>query len=86
MPLIDPLADALPSALTSSRGIRSVDAQVLPETQELEWGGQVVDCLMIEYTGDDFHARTWVRASDGLVLRQETDSRGERMVMERQKL
>jgi hypothetical protein len=48
---------------------------VLPAYQTLAWDGadEPVSCLVIEYhEGSELRARTWIRASDGLVLQQES--------------
>jgi hypothetical protein len=42
-----------------------------------------VPCLVIQYTGDDISARTWVRQSDGLVLRQEATQHGDTWILDR---
>ena len=33
--------------------------------------------MIIEYNGDDVHGRTWVRISDGFVLKQEMTLHGD---------
>jgi len=73
MPLVDPVGAALSTVMPGfASGPRVLDAAVLPETRLLSWDSRDVPCLLIEYTGDnDVSARTWVRQSDGLVLRQE---------------
>jgi hypothetical protein len=59
-------------------------ATVLPEPQPLDWGGQQVRCLVIEYRGgQDMTARTWVRQDDGVVLQQEASFKGDRMLLKR---
>jgi len=64
-------------------GPRELLAEVLPQTQPLTWQGQVHDCWVIEYRSKEVAARTWVRASDGLVMRQETIGMGERLTLQR---
>jgi hypothetical protein len=51
----------------------------------LVWDGTEVDCWQIEYRepGHKPAARTWVRRSDGLVLRQEAGHAGVELVLER---
>jgi hypothetical protein len=84
MPLVDPLRDALAAKLGTNLGARFLDAEVLPKTEPVRWGGQEWSCLVIEYHGDDgTSARTWVRESDGLVLRQLATVQGERLVLQR---
>jgi hypothetical protein len=89
-PLLDPLNDALEAVLPAflrrqARTTRFAGAEVLPDTYLLYWDGRrpAVPCLVIEYTGDDFKARTWVREIDGLVLRQEATKAGQTMTLQR---
>jgi hypothetical protein len=42
-----------------------------------------VPCLVIQYTSDNISARTWVRESDGLVLRQEATQHGDTWILDR---
>ena len=56
---------------------------VLSEQQTLDWHGQSVACWVIEYRRDEVVARTWVRVSDGKVLKQEAFQKGERLTIER---
>lgn len=41
-------------------------------------------CWVIEYRGEQATAKTWVRVSDGKVLRQEASGQGEVLVLERE--
>jgi hypothetical protein len=90
MPLVDPLADAVRQTLPKGAGFLNtqptyLNAEVLHERKTLTWQKQEVTCLVIEYRGDhDFTARTWVRESDGLVLRQEATQGGETLTLERE--
>lgn len=59
-------------------------AEVGTEPQPLRWNGEDVPCWVIEYRGGDVRAKTWVRASDGKVLRQEAFGMGERIALERE--
>src|SRR5207302_1863942 len=76
VPLVHPLADVAHKYLKDVIGtapapqLRVLQAEVLPETQWLEWGVNhtQVPCLVIEYHSDDMTGKTWVRASDGVVL------------------
>ena len=43
----------------------------------MHWNGEAVSCWVIEYRRDEPVARTWVRASDGKVLKQEAFQKGE---------
>jgi len=93
MPLVNPLNDSLmallkkdPAAeflLRSHAGVRILQAEVLPDTKLFSWKGHEVPCLVIEYHGDDLTARTWVRESNGLVLRQELSFWGDQVMMVR---
>jgi hypothetical protein len=79
MPLVDPLSDVL-ATIGKLPGTRSallfLEAEV-SGPQTLPWAGQDVPCLVIEYRDeDDPIARTWIRESDGLVLRQEARRSG----------
>jgi hypothetical protein len=59
-------------------------AQVQKERQELNWHGEATSCRVIEYKQqDEIVARTWVRVSDGKVLKQEAFRSGERLTIER---
>ncbi|MBY0527579.1 MAG: hypothetical protein K2R98_29550 [Gemmataceae bacterium] len=78
MPVVDPMAAAMATLFPGVRtGPRNLNAQVLAEPDELPWINELVPCLVIEYRdaddpgADTWSARTWVRQSDGLVLRQE---------------
>jgi hypothetical protein len=51
-------------------------ARVPRETRTMDWNGETHVCLIIEYLGDEYTAQTWVRESDGMVLRQEADAHG----------
>jgi hypothetical protein len=94
MPLVNPLNDSLmallkkdPAAellLRGQTGVRSLQAEVLPDTKLLNWKGQDVPCLVIEYRGEDVVARTWVREGDGVVLRQELTLWGDQVILERE--
>jgi hypothetical protein len=62
----------------------SLVAQVGDELQPLRWQGQDVPCWVIEYRRTEPVARTWVRATDGKVLRQEAFEKGEMLTFERE--
>jgi hypothetical protein len=94
IPLIDPFADALQATVAEMAGAKLsgptaepvaqfLYAEVLGQTQDLEFEKTMQSCVVIEYTGDDSSGRTWVRASDGLVLRQEAQLHGESLVLQR---
>jgi hypothetical protein len=75
--LFDPLAESVTasvSAVLPAAGLPRVeylDAVVREIPETYTWDNQTMPCLIIEYRGDNLHARTWVRQSDGLVIRQE---------------
>jgi hypothetical protein len=77
--VVDPLKDALAASLASLvPGVgperRFLHAMVREETSELEWKTKMVPCHVVEYRdGDELVGRTWARASDGLVLRHESE-------------
>jgi hypothetical protein len=58
-------------------------AEVLSDPEPTTWNDMPVSCWVIEYRGGDVRARTWVRVSDGKVLRQEALLMGERLAIER---
>lgn len=63
----------------------SLLARVLDDTQDLIGPrGEATPCRVIEYRRAEPVARTWVRATDGKVLRQEAFEKGERLSFERE--
>lgn len=62
----------------------SLVARVSAEQQELTIRGEGVRCWVIEYRRAEVVARTWVRASDGKVLKQEAFEKGETLSFERE--
>ncbi len=62
----------------------SLVARVDSEQQDLTVRGDRVRCWVIEYRRAEVVARTWVRASDGKVLRQEAFEKGETLSFERE--
>jgi hypothetical protein len=52
--------------------------------RNLNWKKADVPCWVIEYRRTEPVARTWVRASDGKVLRQEAFEKGESLTFERE--
>jgi hypothetical protein len=88
MPMVHPLTDAVSAAVSSLlkqdlAAVSALDAEVLPDTHVLEWGHSLVLCLVVECTGEDIRVRTWVRESDGSVLRQEVEQHGEKLALQR---
>jgi hypothetical protein len=83
MTVVDPLGDVVATVLGTNPSDRSLMAEVLGQTRPLLWDGEEWPCLVIDYRGNDRTARTWVRESDGAVLRQEATTGGEELIMER---
>jgi hypothetical protein len=83
LPLIDPL-DAVAPSLKPVPSLSYLNAEVLSETQTIRWNGQDWPCLVIQYTGGNRSAHTWVRESDGTVLRQEATVQGDKLILERE--
>jgi hypothetical protein len=93
IPLVDPLSDslkamaradpALQTLVKQDSGLRTLQAEVLSETQTMAWGDGQETCLVIEYRDGDMSAQTWVREGDGTVLRQVATLWGEKLLMER---
>lgn len=89
----DPLGEAITTLLTEQAGRFGLKlparprepliGEVLTELQLLDWNRESVPCRVIEYRRDEIAARTWVRATDGKVLKQEAFQKGERLTIER---
>jgi hypothetical protein len=96
VPMVDPLSDALRTLAQAAvpglvPDVPLLEAEVLSEIQELPQlklrdrpprrsGDR---CLVIQYSGDDISARTWVRQADNVVLRQEVTHHGDHMILDR---
>jgi hypothetical protein len=70
--------------LPEEKAKQSLVAQVDRSQQNLTVHGETVACWVIEYRRAEPVARTWVRASDGKVLRQEAFEKGESLRFERE--
>ena len=86
LPLVDPIKDALTALATGQPGEEIVvTARVLPQTQTLTWSNQPVECLVVEYQGDDVRrpdlgpGRDRPRASPGVRTRRRTAGHATRM-------
>jgi len=89
----DPLKEAVATVLAEVAGKYGLKppeekraaliGEVLSEPQDLDWHGESVACWVIEYRREEVVARTWVRVSDGKVLRQEAFQKGEQLTIER---
>jgi hypothetical protein len=85
----NPLNDAI-LALARELGLPPQKPQeplvgrVQSETSDLDWNGERVACWVIDYRREgELQVRTWVRESDGKVLKQEAYSKGETLSIER---
>ena len=84
--LFDPLMDSVGTLVPGAAhavSVRELEAGVMQGTQDLSWHNADVPCLVIEYRGDGITGRTYVRKSDGLVLRQEMTRQDHRLALER---
>jgi hypothetical protein len=93
LPLVDPMSKAFAAVqqkylpgLAPDDGDHEIvlTAQVLPQTQTMTWNSRPVECYVIDYQGEDVTAKTWVQVGTGLVLRQESERHGERLVLQRE--
>jgi hypothetical protein len=86
VPILDPLAEALLASVKGETAqTRFIEAEVRSKTEELKWDPShpPMECLIIDYSGDDISGQTWVRRSDGLVLVQEMSHAGEVLALRR---
>jgi hypothetical protein len=89
----DPLRDAVAAVLEEAAGRYGIRppqekrgplfGEVLSDQQVLDWHEQPVACWVIEYRRDEPEVRTWVRVSDGKVLKQEAYQKGDRLTVVR---
>jgi hypothetical protein len=100
IPVVDPLGDALQPTIAAALkqfGIgqnldlkkimprqQFLDAEVLNETADVLLNGVPHTCRIIEFRGEGSLARTFVRVTDGAVMRQEASTRGERIILQRE--
>ncbi len=98
MPILNPLGDAIEPAIKAvfeknnlqppqiklPTGPAFVDAEVLSETATIKVNDQEYPCWIIEYRGDERPAHTYVRVSDGAVMRQEAYALGEQITLRRE--
>ena len=73
-----------PLKLNLPSGPKYLNAEVLADTARITYNQQEYDCHIIEYRGENETFRTYVRISDGWVLRQESKTFDQRIVMQRQ--
>lgn len=90
VPEVNPVRDSA-AAMLKKMGVTLPEekagdllAEVLPAPQTLNWKGTPTACWVIEYRADEPRARTWVRAEDGKVLRQEAFQKGEELALVRE--
>jgi hypothetical protein len=81
-PLMGSLSNLLPGVGQDGHD-RTLEAGVMQGTQNLGWDNKDVPCLVIEYRGEGITGRTFIRQSDGLVLRQEAVRGEDRLALER---
>jgi hypothetical protein len=90
--LFDPLADSVSDTVAtmvpgvaSQVQVRYLEAGVLAATEDRRWDNREVACLVIEYRDQDekVSGKTYVRKSDGLVVRQEATRGADTMALER---
>jgi hypothetical protein len=83
-PLMDSVGNLVPGA-GHAITVRELEAGVKQGTEDLTWNNVEVPCLVIEYRGQggDISGKTYVRKSDGLVLRQEMTRQDHRLTLER---
>jgi hypothetical protein len=92
-PLVDPLADSVNAMIQKEPALQAIfkrtaeapmlQAEVVGGAHSLPYGNLYYGCILIEYRGENIFARTWVRESDGLVLKQEATVWGDQIVLER---
>jgi hypothetical protein len=84
VPVVDPLDDLLASLVPGGRkDTVYLRAKVLPDPKSFSWNNQDCECLVIEYTGEDMSAMTWVRRSDAWVLQQQVTKSGDTLLLRR---
>jgi len=93
---IDPLREAVATLFREEAGKHGFGlpdapreaaiAEVRSSPEVLTWGKARAEasCWVIDYRTGEARARTWVRVSDGRVLRQEAFGLGERVALERE--
>ena len=92
VPVFDPVSDSLASLTGGSGEVRFLRAKVRPQTEMLSWNHTETPCLVIDYheerarKEEQMTAETWVRAADGLVLKQIADLSGTRWEMKREEI
>jgi hypothetical protein len=85
VPVFDPVLDSLSALAAGGGGPRVLDARVLERPELFSWGKrQDEECLVIEYTGEETEARTWVSRRNDQVLCQEATLSGSRWAMNRE--
>lgn len=90
VPEVNPLRDAVAATAKAAglnvpqNSVGQLIAEVLKEPQTLMFKDQPIECWIIEYRTTEPVARTWVKCSDGKVLRQEAMLSGENIALERE--
>jgi hypothetical protein len=73
-----------PIKLKLPEGPKFVNAEVLDETTMIKLNDKDHACRIIEYRGDGQPARTYVRISDGAVMKQEATAFGKQITLRRE--
>jgi hypothetical protein len=82
--VFDPIAGSL-GVLGGGGELQSLRAKVRPRLETFSYGKRNdVECLVIDYEGDDMKASTWVAKERGLVLCQEATLDGGKWAMYRE--
>ncbi len=74
----------LPFKLPEIATPKELKAEVLAETETLDYGPEKVTCWVIEYTAKDVKSRTWVDTRDGKIIQQEATGMGDKLLMRRE--
>jgi hypothetical protein len=90
VPVFDPVSDSMASLTGGAGEVRFLRAKVRPQTESVLWNRVDTPCLVVDYQEENEHkddkmtAETWVRAADGLVLKQIANLSGTRWEMIRE--
>lgn len=90
VPVFDPVGDSWAAMAGDEGRVRFLRAIVRPQTASLTWNRIDTPCLVVDYEEEKafqeerMTGQTWVRAADGLVLRQVADLPDSQWVMDRE--
>lgn len=83
---VDPFKRALPNLVGGFLGGTDLAMEIIhnevTSMETISWRDQSWACFAIEHRHDNQRGKTWVRASDGLVLRQESVFSGRQIIVE----